>query len=161
MELILWLQETEFSTWIRESDWAIFAILIVHTIGMGFLVGLGSVVSLRSLGLASQIPLAKLPRFIPFMMCGAVAAVLSGVLLVVGYPAKALTNPLFYIKLTLIVVAAFITRGLIRRCVAANVNAPANTSPWSRRLAVVAFLLWLCSLTAGKFLAYTNTMLLL
>jgi uncharacterized membrane protein YphA (DoxX/SURF4 family) len=161
MEFMLWVQETDFSTWIRESDWAIFAILIVHTIGMGFLVGVSCMVSLRTLGFAGQIPLSRLHRFVPILISSAIAAVISGVLLVIGYPAKALTNPLFYIKLVLIAIAARITRGLIRHYLTNDASDSASTSRLSRRLAVIGILLWLCSLTAGKFLAYTNKMLLL
>ena len=51
METIQWVQDTAFATWIRESAWAIFAFLIVHTIAMGFVVGTGVAVDARVLGL--------------------------------------------------------------------------------------------------------------
>ena len=160
MHFLIWLQDTEFSTWTRESDWALFAFLIVHTIGMGFLVGTGIVMDLRILGFASPIPLPMLKRFVPIMIYGLITAIASGILLVISYPAKALTNPLFYIKLTIIAVALLLTRALVRRLI---VDRPSdsNIAPkWARAIAVVCLLLWIAGLTSGKFLAYTNKMLL-
>jgi hypothetical protein len=149
MAFLIWLQDSAFSTWLRESDWAIFAVLILHTIGMAFLTGAGIVVALRMLGIAPQVPLPLLPRFTPVMMIGLIVAILSGVLLVMSYPAKALTNPLFYIKLLVLVAAVFATRALL-----------AKGSSSSKRLAFLSIALWVIAIIAGKFLAYTNTLLL-
>ena len=99
MEILAWIQNTTLSTWLRESDWALFALQIIHTIGMAFLVGAAVAISLRILGFASQVALAQFARFIPVMLYGLLAALGSGVLLVLSYPAKALTNPIFYVKL--------------------------------------------------------------
>src|SRR5262245_106292 len=104
MAFLIWLQDSVFSTWTRESDWALFAFLIVHTIGMGFLVGTGIVVDLRIIGFVQRIPLSLCARFVRVMAYGLTAAVASGILLVISYPAKALTNPVFYLKLTLLTI---------------------------------------------------------
>jgi hypothetical protein len=156
MVFLIWIQDAAFSTWIRESDWAIFAILIVHTLGMAFLAGTGITVVIRVLGVAPGVPIMLLARLMPVMAIGLVTAILSGILLVLGYPAKALTNPLFYIKLTMLVAAWVVSRSLFRQFVAAADVVSAKT----KRLAVGSLLLWLFVIVAGKFLAYTNTLLL-
>jgi hypothetical protein len=160
MALLVWIQDTAFSTWIRESDWAIFALLIVHTIGMGAVTGTGILIALRILGVAPQVPLSLLTRFIPVMVFGLVAAILTGVLLVVSYPAKALTNPLFYLKLAILVTAWLVTRALSKRVMVDVRFDSGPVSSWAKRLAAVSLALWIVGITAGKFLAYTNTMLL-
>jgi hypothetical protein len=146
MSFILWLQDLSFSTWIRESDWAIFAFLIAHTIAMGFLAGSGMLFALRTLGVAATIPAMAMARLFLFMRWGVGIAIVTGVLLVCGYPAKALTNPLFYLKLLFIVTAWIVTHKAfsLRR----------------KDLAIVTLCLWPCAIAAGKFLAYTNKMLL-
>ena len=160
MEFLIWIQDTVFSTWLRESDWALFALLIVHTIGMAFLSGTGMVVALRILGIAPQVPLSLLSRFVPVMMLGLIAAILSGVLLVVSYPAKALTNPLFYIKLAILTIALLVTRRIVKH-ITSNSQFDLGPLPDSlRRRAMLSLALWAFGITAGKFLAYTNTMLL-
>jgi hypothetical protein len=146
MPFLLWLQDLAFSTWIRESDWAIFAFLIVHTLAMGALAGTGMLLALRTLGIAVAIPQSTLTTLFPVMRWGVAIAIVSGLLLVCGYPAKALTNPLFYAKLSLIVVAWVMTHKAY--------------ALQRRELAIAALILWPCAIAAGKFLAYTNKMLL-
>lgn len=156
MELLRALQDSAFSTWMRESDWAIFAFLIFHTLGMGVLVGTGVIVNLRILGAARELPLSRLARLIPLMWIGLAVAICSGVLLVIGYPAKALTNPWFYVKLTLLASAIALTRLFAKR-----LFGDAAAPPWAKVAAFACTLLWLGGLTAGKFLPYTNRVLLL
>jgi hypothetical protein len=146
LEQLRWVQDSGFATWLRESSWALFACLILHTLGMGFLVGTGLAVDGRVLGLARRIPLEALRRLWPVMGWALALAIFSGVLLVVAYPAKALTNPLFYVKLAILTAAILITRRVMRTPVA-----------W---LAALAVPLWLAGLTLGKFLAYTHKILL-
>src|SRR5258708_35719301 len=98
------IEETGFSTWLRESNsvFAFYFILLFHTFGLALLVGANAVVDLRILGVASHLPLAPLKRFFTIMWVGFTMNVISGILLVIAYPTKALTNPVFYLKLTLI-----------------------------------------------------------
>lgn len=73
----------------RESS-SLFAfpgILAVHTVGLGFLAGLNGAVDLRLLGVA----------------------------LLLAYPTRALTNPVFYLKLGLVAAALVVLRTLLRR----------------------------------------------
>jgi len=159
MEWLRWLQDTAFSTWIRESSWAIFTFLILHTLSMGFLVGTAGAINLRALGVARQIPLARLSGFLPIMAWAGGLAIVSGVLLVAGYPAKALTNVLFYVKLAVLVAATALTLYEANRLF---LDPGLDRSPTGRMRALAAFtlLLWIAAVPAGKFLAYTHKMLL-
>lgn len=150
MEQIAWVQNSGFATWVRESSWAIFAALIVHTISMGLLVGTGLAICARTLGIARRIPLASLHRLLPVMGWALPFVLLSGAVLVIGYPAKALTNPLFYVKLAMVLVAGALTWRIVRP------DPPA----WARNAAALALVLWVAGVTAGRFLAYTHKMLL-
>lgn len=160
MKFLIWVQDSAYATWLRESDWALFALLIVHTIGMAFLVGVAIAIALRIIGFASQVPLAQFARLIPVAMYGLVAAVVSGVLLVVSYPAKALTNQLFYFKLSLLTVALLLLRWLLKRLLSESLMRSGSAPLWAKWSAALCLFLWACGITAGKFLAYTNKMLL-
>jgi len=159
MGFFLWVQDSALGTWIRESDWAIFAILIAHTLSMAFLAGTGFTVVLRALGIAPNISFALLTRFAPVMTIGLIVAILSGVLLVIGYPAKALTNPLFYVKLGMLVVAWRVSQALLRRFAAVDPS-DSSVATKTKAIAIASLVLWLAVIIAGKFLAYTNTLLL-
>ncbi len=39
MEFLIWFEDTTFSTWMRESATAFFSSLILHSVSMGFVVG--------------------------------------------------------------------------------------------------------------------------
>ena len=72
---------------------------------MGVLVGASTVLDLRLLGVARDLPITPLKRLYPIMWLGFWMQVASGVLLMIAFPTKALTNPVFYTKLILIAFA--------------------------------------------------------
>ena len=95
--------------WVRgELMLAFPTILSVHTLGMGFLAGTSAGMDLRLLGVANRVPLSELVKFYPVMWLALAVSFTSGTLLLIGYPYKAFTNPVFYVKLTLIAVAVYL-----------------------------------------------------
>jgi hypothetical protein len=98
-----------------------------------FLAGLNTALDLRLLGIASRIPPSAFTRFLPVMWVGLWVNVVTGVALVIAYPTKALTNPVFYLKLTLIAVALATLRTTLRR-----VRATASISPSTKVLAALS-----------------------
>lgn len=143
----VWLEATSLSTWIRESTsvWAFPAILSLHTIGMGFAAGFNAAVDLRILGFAPSVPLAELRRFLPVMWTGFWINAVSGVLLLIAYPTKAFTNPVFYVKLSFIALALAGVRMMTR----------AGFELATRKLAIASLVCWTGAITAGRLLAYT------
>ena len=151
-----WLESTAFSRWIVESP-SVFAfpgILAAHTVGLGLLAGLNAALDLRLLGAAPRIPPAAFIRVLPVMWFGLWVNLLSGVALLLGYPTKALTNPVFYLKLTLIAVALAILRRLLTA-----VRGGHPIEPRTQVLAAVSLGVWAAAITAGRLLAYTCTRL--
>ena len=155
----VWLEATSLSTWLRESPslWAFPFVLILHTVGLAFFVGTNVAWDVRVLGFSLGIPLEALRRYFLVMWAGFWINASSGVLLLIAYPTKALTNPLFYAKLALIafgVVLAF----RIRREVS-GLAARADAPPMARMLAAVSLVCWIAVIFAGRLLAYTCTRL--
>ena len=154
---LVWLESTGLSTWIREepSVYAFPAILSLHTIGMGLVAGMNAAVDLRILGAARGVPLMEMERFFPVMWFGFWLNAVSGVFLLIGYPTKAVTNPVFYLKL------AFIALGLvgfrsIREHVFRGPSPDARAvSRKGRLLAGGSLACWAGAITAGRLLAYT------
>ena len=160
MDYLLWLEDTPFSIWMRESGPAFFGSLIIHSVAMGFVVGVHVSMNLRILGMAPGIPLSLMRRFFPVFWVGLVFVSLSGVLLLIAYPAKALTNPVFYLKLSAIVIALFITRSLAKG-VLQDPSYDAEPAPRKARvLATLSLFLWAGAVTSGRFLAYTYKILM-
>ena len=181
-----WLESTAFSVWMRESP-SVFAfpiILAVHTIGLGLIAGISVALDLRILGVASRIPAAEFRRFWPLMWVGLWLNVISGLALIAAYPTKALTNPLFYIKLGFVAAALLILRS-VRKVVTTPEYLPSSVDgghPQSvaavhvrpvddvvmaipplqlpKRLAVASLVCWAGAIAAGRFLAYTYVRLM-
>ncbi len=160
MDYLVWLEETPFSTWMRESGPAFFTTLVFHSVAMGFVVGVHVATDLRILGVAPRVPLSLMRRFFPVLSVSLVVVSVSGALLLTAYPAKALTNPVFYLKLTAIVAALFITRSLANG-VLQDPSYDAGRAPKKARvLAAFSLVLWAGAVTSGRLLAYTYNVLM-
>jgi len=160
MEYLAWLERTGFSTWLRESGPAFFSSLIFHALGMGFLVGTYVVTDLRVLGFAPDVPLSLVCRFRAVTRAALAVAVASGVLLLVAYPAKALTNPLFYVKLLAAAAALFVGHALARAVLEDATHDSGPLPGRARALAALSIVLWITVITSGRFLAYTYNVLM-
>src|SRR6185369_14263542 len=152
------IEHSGVSMWMREDLYAYFVALIFHAWGMGFLVGGGIMISLRVLGVASGTALQKFRGFFPVMWVGALFAIPSGVMLLIAYPAKALTNPIFPLKLACLLVAALLVRRLARKTFPAAARDEALPAG-SRATAAWALVLWLAGVAGGKLLLYTYSVL--
>jgi len=158
---LLWLESTALSQWVIGSP-SLFAfpgILALHAIGMGFAVGICLALDLRVLGVAPGVQIAQMRRFVPIVWVAFWINAISGVLLLIGYPTKALTNPVFYLKLLLIAVGLVLFGRIGRRVFDDAAGDRRAESPAVRRLAIVSMVCWVGAITAGRFLAYTYTRL--
>jgi hypothetical protein len=155
------IERSGFSTWIRESEsaFAYYFVLVIHNIGLALLVGACGVLGARLLGFVPELPLAPLRRYFRFVWAGFWLNVVSGLFLLIAYPTKALTNPIFYIKLALIAVGVVVLRRIERR-LPRDVVARDGTPALERSLALWMLGVWLGVLTAGRALAYTATYIL-
>ena len=153
---LIWLESTALSQWIvgSESMFAFPGILALHAIGMGFAVGICLALDLRVLGVAPGVRIAEMRRFVPVVWAAFWLNAVSGVLLLIGYPTKALTNPVFYLKLLLIGVGLWLFRRIGRR-VFDDAGDERAQSPLVQRLAIFSLVCWVGAITAGRFLAYT------
>ena len=157
-----WLEASAFSVWVRESP-SVFAfpgILSVHAIGMALVVGLNAAIDLRILGFAPHVPLMEMKRFFPVIWIGFLLNAVSGVALLMGYPMKALTNPVFYAKLVFIALGLVDLR-LIRNQVLRDPSLDKKPVPTKGRiLAVASLACWAGATASGRLLAYTYNVLL-
>ena len=155
------IERTGLSLWVREdSAWAFPIVLILHTVGLAFLVGANVALDARLLGLARGVPLAAMLPFFRAMWLGFWVNAVSGVLLLAAYPTKALTNPVFYVKLTLIAIGLLHARW-IRAQILGNPAFGGARLPAAVRIRAAAVLgCWLAAVTAGRLLAYTYTHLM-
>jgi len=155
-----WIEDTSLSMWVRgESMYGFPLILSAHTLGMGFLAGTSAGIDLRLLGIANRVPLSELAKFYPVMWLALALNFASGTLLLIGYPYKAFTNPVFYIKIALVVVAVYLVLRIRREVLLRPDVEAASVARHGRLLALVSLGCWVGIIFAGRLLAYTYTWL--
>lgn len=154
-----WIETSAFSTFLRESPslWVFPFILILHTWGLAFLVGTNVAIDARALGVALAVPFWSLERYYRVMWVGFWINAFSGVLLLIAYPTKAITNPVFYLKLLMIAVAMVLAQRM-RRHMQVWTGDEGPAAP--RGLALASLACWATAIFAGRFLAYTCTRLM-
>src|SRR2546423_397417 len=117
MDFLRILEQSSFSQWVTGSS-SIFAfptILLLHTIGMGVVVGINAGIDLRILGLAPALPLAPMERFFPLFWIGFWVNAITGTILLVADATTKLTNPDFYVKMVFIALAVINVQMLRKR----------------------------------------------
>ncbi len=146
--------------WVRGPSLLVFPLIVsAHTLGMGFLAGTSAGIDFRILGVAKRVPLPALQKFYPVMWAALTVNFISGTLLLIGYPWKAVTNPVFYVKLSMIALGVYLVVK-IRQEVLNQPDLDDNkVKRRAKLLAWASLLAWGSAILAGRLLAYTYTWL--
>jgi hypothetical protein len=161
-DVLVWLESTQISVFIREwpSILGFPTILFLHTLGLAMVAGSSIAIDLWILQrsrLAMPIRIAGLNKV---MWLGFGINTLSGIALLLAYPAKALTNGVFYLKMALVVLAVYIAARIHRDLLPTDgARVAAGIAPQARRWAVASLISWMAAIVTGRLLAYTNGVL--
>ncbi len=145
------LQNSAFSAWVVGSDsiWAYPMILTMHTVGLGIVVGSAAILDLRLLGVGPGIPVAEMRRVFPLFWLGFFINLVSGLMLFVSEAADKAAQPVFLVKLLLVIIGVIVTARL--RHVVFDADTPALRG---RALAKVSLFVWAGAIVAGRLMAY-------
>ena len=158
METLARIEVTALSLWFRESGLVFFGSLTLHSLAMALVVGINLAIAFRLLGIVPSFALKPLMRFYQMHWIAVILIFLSGLALLLAYPAKALTNPVFYAKFAMLSVGLMIAsklQNLIRTRSENELN-----SKTVKLAALTSIVVWVGTITTGRFLAYTNSVLL-
>jgi len=152
------IEQTSLSRWLRESPslFGFYFILLFHTIGMSLVVGANAIVDLRLLGFAQSLPLHPLRRLFKVMWTGLAINVATGILLLVAYPTKALTNPDFYVKLSCIAIAVVIMYRMNKVVFGDESITESAMILRGALLAKFSLAFWIAAVCAGRLLSETS-----
>jgi len=166
MEFLAWLEQTDSSVWLRESDWGHPIILCFHAVGMAMVVGISLMYSARILGYAKDFPVSAFDWLFGLAWFGFAINAASGVLLFFGEPRRLMDTPAFWIKMVLIVLAGLALSALGRALHTDSQStiglatldgavAGAAVSPNSRIAAIFSVVFWLAAIVSGRLIGYT------
>jgi hypothetical protein len=168
--LLLWLEESRVSAAIAGSQFVYPGILTAHGIGMAFVVGLNTAVSLRVLGVAPTLPLPAMAKFYPVMWAALWLNIITGILLTMAAASRVLVDPVFFMKMTFVGLAVvnmqLLKRELLREdeppalrmrpdAVGTLIVPTTRSDTKIRVLAIASIVLWGGAITLGRLMAYS------
>lgn len=153
-----WLAQTPPSILIQTHVWIVIVTQSIHIVMIAILACAVLAIDLRLLGVTRKGPtLAVMERrFMPWIWPAAAGLLITGLVLVVGEPARELLHWLFWTKMGLVVVLLALT-ALFQLRVRADATAWDSTPSRklaARTLGVASILLLLAIITAGRWIAY-------
>ena len=155
------IQKTPASVFADSHKWFVPAFQVVHILAISMLFGSAMMINMRIFMRAgrnqSMAQVAR--RYVPWIWWGLLVLLLTGIGLTFSDPIRELTNPFFWTKMVLIVVAASVT--LIFQS-----SVSRNTALWEmtdgqriglRIGAASGIVLWCVIMVLGRWIAYAPT----
>jgi len=157
--VLLWIQNLPVFVSIAESSsiWAYPTVLTLHTVGLGWLVGLNTVVNLRLLGVGKRVPFATFERLFPMMWWGFWLNLATGVILFCLDANHKGHQWIFWAKIGSIILAMFLLQSE-RNYMFRGGECPAvdPVPSKARRYAWASLGLWWIATATGRLMAYVG-----
>ena len=154
-----YLENLAVANWVRSSPslFAYSTVLTVHGVGLAMVVGVNTVIALRLLGVAREIPLAALPRLYGVVWIGFFINLVSGSLLFIAEAHSMAAMVAFWGKLTFVAFGMIVAVSLKRLYFTdiASVQAGVVTRT-GRNLAIISLVCWYLALIFGRLTAYPD-----
>ena len=158
MDFLLKIEHSSFFEWVRQSEslFAFTGVLLLHTIGMGFVVGVNAIIDVRILGFAPAVRLSAMERFLPVLWLGFWVNAITGVILLAVDLTGKLANLDFYVKMVFIALAIISLRGIKTQVFRNPLIDKAPPSRKAKTLAILSLIFWLGAIVSGRLLAYVG-----
>ena len=156
MEFLVWLENTGIANAIRTIPWLYPTFETGHYIGLSLLVGGIMLIDLRVLGVARQLPLKSMIGLLPFVWVGFIINALTGAALFIYGATGFGVNHAFWLKMTFMVLAGLNAHAFDLSVRRSKVDWIAADLPplHVKTFATLSFVLWLCVVTTGRWMAY-------
>ncbi|HLZ97411.1 MAG TPA: DUF6644 family protein [Steroidobacteraceae bacterium] len=154
-----WLADTPLSKALQDHAWVVPTSQSIHILAVSIVFGSACMVNLRLLGVGrSGRSISQLTNtLVPWMWRGLAVLLVTGLIQTIAEPVRQFVTPMFWAKMTMIVVVAAITAlyaTAVRRH-AALWDAASSRPRRAKVFAVVSTLLWLAIIVCGRFIGYT------
>ena len=156
--ICVWIDQTPLSQAIQATSWVVPTVQTVHILAIAVVASSALMIDLRLLGVfwADRPMKDVFSRFLPLVWWPLLILVATGVIMIIGEPARSLKNPAFQLKMLLLVTALIVT-GLLQffqRQDGAFGDLRSTPRPLRVTMAVVSMLLWSAIIFAGRWIAY-------
>ncbi|MCP4380170.1 MAG: hypothetical protein GY798_01885 [Hyphomicrobiales bacterium] len=150
--LLAAIGSSDIASFVRGSRWIYPLVNAAHILGIALLIGTIVVLDVRIFGYRRSQPLSETAQFLmPFTIAGLVLAICAGSVLFSVKPHDYAANPVFRLKIALIV-AALVNATILRRR-ALHRQAPDTAL---RIGAGLSLILWIGVLVSGRMIAFVG-----
>ena len=151
------LYSTPISTGIRETAGVIPTTQSLHIIAIAVVVGSALVTDLRLAGVLAteEAPQTVVRRYLPWMWAAIAVLLATGAVLIVAEPNRVLSNPVFWAKMVLVLLAFGLT--LLFRYPILHPQFRLEHARWAnlaKPMAWVSLLIWIAVIFCGRWIAY-------
>jgi hypothetical protein len=153
-----WIERTPLSETMQVTTWIVPAVQTVHILAIAAIMSSVLMLNLRLLGIVGRDqPLASVSaRFRPVIWWTLPILLVSGAVLIIGEPVRSLENPIFQLKMLLLLTVIIVTL---------SYQAPLNKDAgfWDatsgrrgaiKLIAILSLVLWVGIVCAGRWIAY-------
>lgn len=156
-QLCDWLAATTLSQSLQTTSWAVPLIQTVHILGIAIMLTSMAMLALRLLGLAGkqQSMQQVAARLLPWMWRTLVVMLATGALLIIAEPGRSLPNPMFQLKMALLVsvlVLSYVIEHSRRAAVVRSI--PGGAIAGAPLLGLLTLVAWTGIVVAGRWIAY-------
>ncbi len=152
-----WLYNTPISQSVQNHAWVIPTVQSIHIVAIAMLMGSAIVLDLKLAGFVARSESAALVfrRYMPWLWAGLAILLLTGLVMILGEPARELENWIFWTKMGLVLIAFFLT--LIMRIPMLRDDLGGQSRIWSalvKPLGLLAIAIWVLIIFCGRWIAY-------
>ena len=153
-ELALWISDTQLTLWIVTHFWALPIIQVFHILAISASFASILMINARMFGIAGSSSMAETSnRYIRVLWWALLVLLITGLLMIIAEPIRELINPIFWIKMGLLVlgilVAIWFHKGVLK-----HVAAGRDIVATDKATAVFLVILWCAIMFAGRWIAY-------
>ena len=154
LDFCYFLERTELNAAIQANFWIVPTMQTLHILAMASVLIGALLINLRILGLHGKSePIATIiTRYKSLVWFPLPILLITGCIMIVGEPARSLTNPAFQIKMVMLLAVLFITFFLQRKWQKDHYYVQTDVN--SYLLGILSLGLWVGIVSAGRWIAY-------
>lgn len=158
LDFCSWVEHTQLSQTIQSNAWVVPTVQTMHILSIAAVMSSVLMIDLRLLGMVGRDqPAARVAsRFVSVIWRVLPILLVSGIIMIIGEPARSLPNTIFQLKMSLLLAAIAVTfvyqrqlNGDAKFWEASDIRRAA-----AKGIAILSLLLWVAIVFAGRWIAY-------
>jgi cytochrome bd-type quinol oxidase subunit 2 len=155
-----WLSRTTLSVAIQAHEWVIPTVQSIHIVAIGIVLASVFMIDLRVLGFAGRDQSLRetTGRFGPWLTAALCVLLATGIVMIVGEPARELLAFSFWLKMFLVAVGTLIAAlfQIALRRNEAHWESSVTKKTSTKSLAIFTLLIWVAIVVLGRLIAYDH-----